>query len=332
MSDSGQNHLSNELRLEASLSEKGISGRVRSRAVAALDRLLGSMFDIPTAKMEAASRRIRARSDQESKLIASETVPIKNALENDKELGRIIAEHQLSSRAKYIANKHNVGNLAIEYLSKEDSNEEQDSEDISLEEDWLNYFEQYAEKASSDRMRDLWARVLAGEIRKPQSFSLITLRFLAELDQEIASLFENVTEHRMSNVFILHPGLKQMRGQLLFDLTFLEEVGLLQNISPGLSQDQSPNAGVVFWREGDYLLRAGAKKSIKLEVIRITRVGREITSILPPTDKVSVLEHIANKIENKVSWLEIHKIVKEEGSNFLSNPIKIIKTEDGIIS
>ena len=328
MSDSGQDHLSNEIRLEASLSERGISGRVRSRAVAALDRLLGSLFDIPTATWEAASRRIRARSDQEAKLIASETVPIKNVLENDKELGRIIAEHQLSSQIKYIANKHNVGNLAIEYLSKEDSNEEQDSEDISLEEDWLNYFEQYAEKASSDRMRDLWARILAGEIRKPQSFSLITLRFLAELDQEIASLFQNVTEHRLQNGLILSPGSKQLRGELLLNLIFLEEVGLLQNVSPALNQNMTPDNGVVFWREGDYLLRAGAKKNIKLNSIRITRVGREITSILPPTDKLSVLEHIANKIENQVEWLEIHEIIKEDGNILSSRPIKIIKAKD----
>ena len=112
-------------------------------------------------------------------MIASETVPIKNALENDKELGRIVAEHQLSSRIKYIANKHNIGNLAIEYLSKEDSNEEQDSEDISLEEDWLNYFEQYAEKASSDRMRDLWARVLAGEISQTSIFLVDNAKILS---------------------------------------------------------------------------------------------------------------------------------------------------------
>ena len=262
MSDNGQDHLSNEIGLEASLSERGISGRVRSRAAAALDRLLGSLIDIPAAKWEMVSKRIRAQSDQETSLIASETAIIKSAIENNDDLGRIISEHHLSSRTKRITNKYNVANLAIEYLSKNDSHEEQDSDDGSLEEDWLNYFEQYAEKASSERMQDLWARVLAGEIRKPQSFSLVTLRFLAELDKEIASIFENVTKYRLRGGYILSPDEQQLKGEPLLQLSFLEEVGLLQNVSPCLRQNKNAIEGSVNWVEGNYLLKAGATKKL----------------------------------------------------------------------
>ncbi len=206
MSDTGPDHLSNELSLEASLSKNGISGRVKLRAVAAFDRLMGSLIDIPTAKLEAISRRIRARSDHETKLIASETAVAKNSIEVDEELERIVGQNHLSSRIKYMTNKSTIAKLSIEHLSEEDFPGEGESEDTSVNEDWLNYFEQYAEKASSARMHDLWARVLAGEIRKPQSFSLVTLRFLAELDKEMASLFEQVAKHRLEDGFIIKPG------------------------------------------------------------------------------------------------------------------------------
>ena len=264
MSDTGPDHLSNELSLEASLSENGISGRVKLRAAAAFDRLLGSLIDIPAAKLEAISRRIRARSDHETKLIASETAVAKNAIEVDEELERIVGQNHLSSRIKYMANKSTIAKLSIEHLSEEDFPGEGESEDTSVNEDWLNYFEQYAEKASSARMYDLWARVLAGEIRKPQSFSLVTLRFLAELDKEMASLFEQVAKHRLEEGFILKPGKEELKGQNLLNLTFLEEVGLLQNVSTGLNINKPSNDEIVYFREVGFVLRAGSKKKIAL--------------------------------------------------------------------
>ena len=325
MSDTGPDHLSNELSLEASLSEKGISGRVKLRAAAALDRLVGSLFDIPTAKLEAVSRRIRARSDQETKLIASETAVAKNAIEDDEELGRIVGQNHLLSQIKYVTNKRTIAKLSIEHLSEEDFPGEGESEDTSVNEDWLNYFEQYAEKASSERMQDLWARVLAGEIRKPKSFSLATLRFLAELDKEMASLFEKVANHRLEEGFILKPSKDELKGQNLLNLTFLEEVGLLQNVGTGLNVNKPSNDEIVYFREGGFVLRAGSKENIALGVIRITRIGREIAKILPSTDKISVLENIEKLISDKVKFSEIRKIDKEYDNSFSTHAIKIIK-------
>ena len=327
MSDSGQDHLSNELRLEASLSERGISGSVRSRAAAAIDRLLGSLFDIPAAKWEAVTKRTRAQSDQEIKLISSEISAIEKEIEDDNDFRHRIAEDYLLSRVKYISNKNNVTHLAIEHLSKEKPHEEQDS-GVNFEEDWLNYFEQYAEKASSERMQDLWARVLAGEIRKPRSFSLVTLRFLAELDKEIATKFEEKTKYRFGDGFILNPDSAQMKGEFFLDFTFLEEVGLLQDVTTGLRQTKAPNDGVVVWREGDFLLEVETEKEIHLNTIRITRIGREITNILPPTNKVSVPEQIAKKIEDKIKCSEIYQIVRDnnDGTSLL-HKVKTIKAK-----
>ena len=197
-----------------------------------------------------------------------------------------------------------------------------------MEEDWLNYFEQYAEKASSERMQDLWARVLAGEIRKPRSFSLVTLRFLAELDKEMATKFEEKTKYRFGDGFILNPGSDQMKGASLLDFTFLEEVGLLQDVTTGLRQTKTPNDGVVVWREGGFLLKVETEKEISLGTIRITRIGREITSILPPTNRVSVLEQIAKKVEDKIKCSEIHQIVGDNNDGtVLLHKVKTIKAK-----
>lgn len=59
-----------------------------------------------------------------------------------------------------------------------------------VEDDWLNSFERFAEDASSEKMQQLWGRVLSGEIRNPGSFRRSTLRLLNELDRQVAEDFE----------------------------------------------------------------------------------------------------------------------------------------------
>ena len=65
----------------------------------------------------------------------------------------------------------------------------------AADEDWLNVFSRYAEDASSERLQQLFAKVLAGEIRKPGSFSLSTMRFIAELDRETAAAFKEAAAY-----------------------------------------------------------------------------------------------------------------------------------------
>lgn len=58
-----------------------------------------------------------------------------------------------------------------------------------ISDDWLNEFRDVACKKSSEEAQDLFAKVLAGEIRKPGSISLLALTTLANMDQEVANLF-----------------------------------------------------------------------------------------------------------------------------------------------
>ena len=323
---SKKDHLSNEVSLGVTLSEKGISGKAKLRTIAAFDRLLGSLIDIPTAILEAFANKIRAKSEQEIKLMVSEVPPPEYLPGNDYRLAQVITENHLPRQIEYISNKLKIVEHAIEHLSEGNSHEASQSTNEEIDDDWFNYFEQYAEKASSERMQDLWARVLAGEIRKPTSFSLTTLRFLSELDKKIASLFEQEVKYRTHDGYILMPGKDKLRGQRLLDLAFLEEVGLLLNVATGFGLTRKPNSeGIVGWKEGNFLLRAETKREIKLSLIPLTRIGREIASILPPTEPLEVLERVGKQIYDQVDFLEIHSIIYTENNIDYSRSIKIIK-------
>ena len=67
---------------------------------------------------------------------------------------------------------------------------EESKEPSSINDDWLNNFEKEASLKSTEEMQLLFGRILAGEIQKPSSFSIKTVKLLASLDNNTATLFQ----------------------------------------------------------------------------------------------------------------------------------------------
>jgi len=59
----------------------------------------------------------------------------------------------------------------------------------SVDEDWIAQFFNHCQDVSNEQMQSLWARLLAGEVAQPGSFSLRTLAFVRTISKEDASLF-----------------------------------------------------------------------------------------------------------------------------------------------
>jgi hypothetical protein len=58
-----------------------------------------------------------------------------------------------------------------------------------ISEDWLNVFESEAAQMSSEQMQRLFGKILAGEIRRPASYSIKTIKLMAQVDNRAAALF-----------------------------------------------------------------------------------------------------------------------------------------------
>lgn len=58
------------------------------------------------------------------------------------------------------------------------------------EDDWISEFENQSRHKSSPAMRERFARLLAGEIKSPGTFSLRTIKLLGEIDEKIAKIFK----------------------------------------------------------------------------------------------------------------------------------------------
>lgn len=180
-------HLDNETSLHAELTEKGLAVGAKSRTIAALDRLGGALVDNLNARLEGGTAKRRAVSEGEVALI-------QNIVDYGiKELG---AKPEQAERAfrqhfkKVIAaqeNKDAVLGRAVEELK---DNPPADDVKGDISEDFFARFEQHAEVASSENVRELFGRILASEIRKPGSISPSTMHFASMLDAQTAKLID----------------------------------------------------------------------------------------------------------------------------------------------
>ena len=93
---------------------------------------------------------------------------------------------------------------------------------------WVSVFTDCAQYASTDELRNTWARILAGETERPGSISVRTLSVLTDLDQSTAWLFRRLCS---MTVHILLPDGDSLDSRVPFvdenaDQTSLGDYGL----------------------------------------------------------------------------------------------------------
>lgn len=98
------------------------------------------------------------------------------------------AEIYLPTAVRKVRNRLKVAQSAAEHIADVGADS---AKPEAPDDDWMNRFMRSAEDASSERLQDLFGRILAGEVVRPGSFCASTLRAVAELDQSIAKDFSS---------------------------------------------------------------------------------------------------------------------------------------------
>lgn len=122
-------------------------------------------------------------------------------------------------------NIENIISKTINYLPEHVSEEK-------VSEGFKNRFFDKAKFVSDDEAQETWAKILAGEIEKPGSYSYRTLDILSNLTQGEAKIFEKVAQSFIYNYifffdqefFTNHFGIKYK------DILLLSEIGLLHSL------------------------------------------------------------------------------------------------------
>src|SRR5690606_28790716 len=87
---------------------------------------------------------------------------------------------------KEIQRQYNID--TISRIAIAETQKEEVANDEKVDEDWLGRFFKYAEDVSNEDMQKIWGKILAGEVKRPNTYSLRTLEFIKNLSTKEAEL------------------------------------------------------------------------------------------------------------------------------------------------
>lgn len=303
-------HLDGSVALEAVITETGVKAVTKSRAVAAIDRLIGSLVDWPTSIFEAKARTVRLEA-----ALADEAAAMRAKIRNeiDGEFQRLEAYAELERRRSAIQDQINREAVVAEALSdlRSDKDSETSSEE-KINDDWISEFSRYASYASTDYARLLWGKVLSGQI-KGGDFSKSTLRTISELDEKTASLFVEFIKMCLDSNYVI-VGLDGLSGHNLMNAVALEAAGLVYGVSAPLSMKFDTDK-VFVQKSNDYMLVGDLIKPVNIQFMPLTINGAEIRKIADESDGLDAIRNLAKLVKDSCSKLEIHRIVGPAGPN-----------------
>lgn len=282
--DSEEAHLPNPWTdLFKSIIEGGLPQFIAGPAGKAISRLIAGAANIPAAWFEQKARAIKDETEARSVIMKGIASASSIAAQADPALLDRALQRHVSELYRSQENREAIAKKAIENLVDEPPAPSSDGPS----DEWLDVFERDAGRATSERVRDLYARVLAGEIRQPGSFSLSTLKLLNVLDSQIASTFNMCLPYLIGGSWLLADIIKP---KVEFgDLLELEGSGVLQMGGGFLTKTLKPvidqHCMVELGRMA-LLFKLPPDKHV-FNAYSITRAGRELATIVNVTPAIN---------------------------------------------
>ncbi|MBN3343927.1 DUF2806 domain-containing protein [Pectobacterium brasiliense] len=280
----------------------GVPAPVKVSFFKAFSDLLGGVAAVPAAKLRQYAQAIDDTTSARSMAAdALAKTSVDKALK-DPEMIMAASEIYLPTTLRKVKNRMRVAQIAAENLVKDSANADGGGSEAP-DDDWMNSFMRFAEDASSERLQDVFGRILAGQVLRPGAFGLATLRTVSELNQEIADDFTHAWAKNAGDAVDLSSGWQLGDGFMRWKR--LSEAGLMASsssarFSPLFHQEPNDNE-IPLWSPilmDDMWLNVhlcdGAES--QWNHIDFTRVGRELGSILPKPDYAANIRLVAHNL------------------------------------
>lgn len=271
------------------LSELNIPKILLGPAGDAISRLIGAGVDIPVAFLEQHSQKIKDRtnansivSDVLARAVSDELVKDKGILERAK----LTFADDLMRKQK---NRENVAKQTLEILNQE----ELEKESGPIDQDWMNEFVDLSEKASSDRMQERWAKILANEIKGPGYFDKKTLQIVDTLPHGVANRFEEYANYLFDEEMI-YKNNSALQGKEFTDLVDFDNYGLVKyshayRIYPFNDVGNNQFFGFMKFSGYNIGLFKNNNSEIKLNGHFLTPAGKQIAKIRNKADEIDAI-------------------------------------------
>ena len=291
---------------------------VKQNALKAFGRLCSAAIEVPIAHLEGVADEKRAFAEARVKLIETTASQIAREIKVDKEYALIAAQRYGQKILREQVNLDLISEEAARQLK--DTNDAHTSEEVGqIDDDWLNHFEKEACQRSTEDMQLLFGKILAGEIRRPSSFSIKAVKIMGEIDKAAANLFKRLCSmcivlripdtNQIFDARVLSlsgdagNNALQKYGLGFGELNILQEYGLViadynSWRDYGLSVANKNNVVVLgFSHQNTYwgLLPEGDRKDgqeLKLHGVALSKAGRELLNIV----EIEPIENYTNDL------------------------------------
>ncbi len=163
---------------------------VKRNLAKAAARLCTAAIDLPIAYFEGKSAELRATTKERVNLIKTTSNQISNQMNVDPEYARRAVTQFGNKVLREQINLDVTVTKAVDELNEKNNETKTNVSSEEIDEDWLENFDVEARKKNSKEMQTYFAKILAGEITAPNSFSIKSLRILGNMDRRAAALFQ----------------------------------------------------------------------------------------------------------------------------------------------
>ena len=203
--------------------------------------------------------------------------------------------------------------------------------------DWISRFFNIAQDITSDQMQDLWGRILAGEVKKPGSYSLRTLALLRNLSREEAELFCRAAELNVQfgkGAFIVNPDnyefLSKVYGLDFNSFLNLKEAGILvtDDVSYTQAEQKASEATALIFGDTVVVRKLTADSgSISLPVLKFTNTGMELLSLVPPKFDLAYAQKVCSLLKRPGVVFEYGPLKRIEADKIHHGPLSEFPNE-----
>lgn len=213
------------------------------------------------------------------------------------------------------------------------------SKDKKFNFDWFIRFYEAVGDIGDEEMQDIWAKILADEVRCPGNYSLRTIETLKNLTATEAKVFQKISKYALySNKHLYIPNEKDFLDSQNIpfeDLMKLEDCGLLR-MQPFLTITSSLVKGIsncLLANTKKYVVIAsnssGIQQKIELHIYSFTEAGKELYKVAnTDPDKKFIFEYakyLANN--NPTCEIELHDINLITDEQIQFNQINLLEKD-----
>lgn len=311
----------------AQVLEGGLPQLLLGPAGKAISRLVGAAVEIPAGWLDEVAQASKDRKEARSKVMSAIGEKVAELAVTDPSiLDRGLAT-LLSTSLREQINREAVARKAYERLEAAPPSKDSDGPS----DDWMNVFEGHAANASSEMMRDMFGRILAGEIRSAGTFSLQTVQLLSVLDAVSVQVISKIAPIVVDGSAIPRDlARKRMQYE---ELLTLEEVGFLKIGAEMIhfSKARDPE-GRCFFLGTEKALAVGFedKSGGRLDIggYPLTRAGREIFEVIPVDTDFQALADAFWDMGAETVQIGTRRF-QEDGEEYIDDLEDILKSTSG---